>query len=325
MKAAYIEQTGSPEVITIGELPMPTISEDQVLVKVHYVTVNHIDCYIRSGKYKLDLPLPYIIGRDFCGEVVEVGAKVSQFKKGDRVWSNCQGIAGRQGTFAEFLALDENTVFHLPANVSPEKAVGIFHAAFTAILGLTREAQLQKGQSIYVHGAAGSIGAAVIQVAKAMGARVIASTHGAEKISYCQQLGADEVIDYKEMISRPIKAFAPKGVDIFWNTSRIHDFKTNIPLLALKGRYILMAGSGGEGVLPIGDLYTKDASIRGFTISNASLNEIQSCAQTINSLLQQDLLQTKIEKEISLQDTVQAHIMQETDGLWGKLIVKIND
>ena len=207
----------------------------------------------------------------------------------------------------QFLAVSPQTIFHLPPHVNPLEAVAVFHSSFTAILGLTREASIQAKDILYVHGAAGNIGAAVIQVGKAMGAQVIASTHGKEKTDYCYKLGADEVIDYKEDIKKPLKKFAPQGINIFWNTSRLHDFKISLPLLAPKGRYILMAGSGSEAILPIGALYTNDASIRGFTITNASLRETQQAAKEINALLEKGVLSAKVDTILSLNQTQQAH------------------
>ena len=323
MKAAYIEQVGSPDNILIGELPIPTISEKEILVKVTYTTVNHIDCYIRAGKYPRALPKPFIIGRDFCGEVAQVGKQVKNFKVGDKVWSNSQGINGHQGTFAEYLAVTEETLFHLPANVDPQEAITVFHSAFTALIGLEREAQLTRGDIIYVHGAAGNIGAAVVQIAKLHQARVIAGTSGQKKIDYCRQIGADDVIDYKQDIKSAINRIAPRGINVFWNTYRLHDFKLSLPLLADKGRYILMAGSGTEAVLPIGEVYTKDISIRGFTITNATLAEVQVTADKINQMLEKGLIKIKIEDVLPLKATGEAHRRMEAGNVWGKIIIKI--
>jgi NADPH2:quinone reductase len=323
VKAAYIEKVGAPDVIRIGVLPIPAISVSEVLVKISTTTVNHVDCYIRSGKYRQELPSPFIIGRDCCGEVVQVGSNVNEFKIGDRVWSNCLGIQGRQGTFAEYVAVPPEALFHLPENTDPLQAVALFHSAFTAILGLTREAELKPGDVLYVHGAAGNIGAALIQVAKSYGAHVIASTHGEEKAEYCRQLGADEVLDYREDLVQPLTRFAPQGINVFWNTSRHHDFKTSLSLLAKKGRYILMAGSGAEAVLPIGDLYTKDASIRGFAITNASLEETKQAAHKINDLLKKRLLSVKIDQIMPLEAAQQAHELMEQDAIWGKIVIDL--
>lgn len=323
MKAAVINEVGPVENILVSELPIPEIAANELLVNVICTTVNHVDCYIRSGLYPQTLPKPFILGRDFCGEVIQVGNDVKRFKEGDKVWSNCQGIHGRQGTFAEYLAVTEETAFPLPPNVKPQEAITVLHSGLTAILGLEREAQLTTDDVLYVHGAAGSIGAAVIQIAKSMGAYVIASTHGKEKTDYCNQLGADKVIDYNDDIATIIKTLAPQGVNVFWNTSRIHDFKITLPMLAKKGRYILMAGSGKEASLSVGELYTKDASIRGFAITNATSQEIHDVAPKINALLEQKILSGKIDKILALEQTKQAHALMESSEIWGKVIINL--
>ena len=107
MKAAFINQTGPPEVIQYGELPTPKVGRRQCLIKVGAVDVNPIDTYVRSGAIPMKMPFPYIMGRDLAGTVVEAGAGVKGFKVGDRVWATGQGTDGHQGTFAEFAAVDE--------------------------------------------------------------------------------------------------------------------------------------------------------------------------------------------------------------------------
>src|SRR5437763_799355 len=111
MKAAYIDRTGPPENIVYGELPAPRPGPAQCLIKVGAVALNPIDTYIRSGLIAMPLPAPFIVGCDFAGTVAEVGSTVTRFKRGDRVWGSSQGLFGRQGTFAEFAAVDENWIY----------------------------------------------------------------------------------------------------------------------------------------------------------------------------------------------------------------------
>ena len=111
MKAAYIEKVGPPENIHFGDLPKPKPSGSQVLVRVKAVSVNPIDTYIRSGMYAAELPKPFIVGCDLAGVVEAVGPDVVRLKVGDRVWGSNQGLLGRQGTFAEFAAVDERWLY----------------------------------------------------------------------------------------------------------------------------------------------------------------------------------------------------------------------
>ena len=117
MKAAYITQTGPPDVITYGDLPTPKPSRRQCLIKVGAVDVNPIDVYVRSGAIPAKLSFPFILGRDLAGTVVEAGASVKNFKAGDRVWATSQGSDGRPGTFAEFAAVDHRWLHPIPESL----------------------------------------------------------------------------------------------------------------------------------------------------------------------------------------------------------------
>ena len=114
MKAAYIEEPGAPDKIIYGDLPKPKPTESQVLVKVKAVAVNPVDTYVRAGLYATDLPKPFVIGCDLAGVVEAVGPAATKYKPGDRVWGSNQGLLGRQGTFAEFAAVDECWLYPTP-------------------------------------------------------------------------------------------------------------------------------------------------------------------------------------------------------------------
>jgi NADPH2:quinone reductase len=175
MKAAYIQQTGPPENIVYGELPVPKPGAAQCLVKVGAVSVNPVDTYIRSGLVQMPLPFPFVVGCDLAGVVAEVGSQVTRFEAGDRVWGSNQGLLGRQGTFAEFCAVDECWLYRTPDGVSHEQAAAVALVGITAHLGAVRTAGLRKGETIFVNGGSGGVGSMVVQMARAIGARVIAT------------------------------------------------------------------------------------------------------------------------------------------------------
>src|SRR5437667_5041661 len=191
MKAAFIEQTGPPENITFGDLPKPSPAGKQVLVKVAAVAVNPIDTYIRSGGVKLDLPRPFIVGCDLAGIVEAVGPQAKRLKPGTRVWGSNQGLLGRQGTFAEYAAVDEDWLYPTPQGVSDEQAAASALVGITAHLGLVRDAKLEKGETIFVNGGSGGVGSTVVQMSKVIGARVVTTAASDEKVELCRQLGAD--------------------------------------------------------------------------------------------------------------------------------------
>ncbi|HZT23958.1 MAG TPA: zinc-binding dehydrogenase, partial [Verrucomicrobiae bacterium] len=208
MKAAYINELGGPEKILYGDLPDPQPGPNQCLIKVGAVDVNPVDTYIRSGAVAAKISFPYILGRDLAGTVVATGAKVRRFKVGDRVWCIGQGWDGRPGTFAELAAVDEDWLNPIPDNVSDEEAVALSLVGITAHVGLGK-AQVKPGEILLVNGGSGGVGSCVLQMAKILGARVIATTGSEAKAAVCKRLGADNVIQYKtQNVAEEVKRFA---------------------------------------------------------------------------------------------------------------------
>lgn len=326
MKAAFIKKTGKADLIEYGEIPNPTINEDEVLVKVSAVAVNPVDTYIRSGKYTFDqpLPLPYIVGCDAVGTVAKVGKNITEFKVGQRVWTNRMGIHGRQGSFAEYISLEGNLLYPAPQHVEDLELVSVLHSAATACYGLIRAALLKASEIIFVNGGAGSVGSAIIQLAVARGARVIAATTGKEKIEWCKSLGAELVLDYTNNdFAKKIKGVAPNGVDVFWDTSKNPNFEVAVPLLAQRGRIVLMAGGEAHPTLPVGVFYNKECTLRGVSLLHAGQLEMKGCAEIINRCLEDGKLKSKIAEILPLSKAAEAHSLIESESnVWGKIVLK---
>ena len=168
MKAAYIDATGSPDQIIYGDLPTPEPGPGQVLVEVAAVSVNPIDTYIRAGAVAMPLKYPFVVGCDLAGKVVKLGPQTRRYKVGDRVWGTNQGLLGRQGTFAEFAAVDEQWLYPTPTGVSDEAAAATALVGITAHLGLVQYAGLESDEVLFVNGGAGGVGSVVVQMAKAL-------------------------------------------------------------------------------------------------------------------------------------------------------------
>jgi NADPH2:quinone reductase len=164
MKAALITETGPASVIQYRDMDTPEPGESKVLIKTAAVAVNPIDTYIRSGKVKADLPAEYVIGSDVAGTVEAVGKGATRFRIGDRVWGSNQGLAGRQGTFSEFVAVDECWLYATPHDVADEQVAAIALTGITAHLGLHLHAGLQSGEVVFVNGGTGGVGSAVVQL-----------------------------------------------------------------------------------------------------------------------------------------------------------------
>ena len=329
MKAAYINETGPPGNIIYGDLPAPVPTTSQCLIKVAAVAVNPVDTYIRSGLVQASLPFPFVLGCDLAGTVVEAGSKVTRFKPGDRVWGSNQGLLGRQGTFSEYAAVGEEWLYPTPTGVSDEQAAAISLVGITAHLGLVQNARLKKAEILFVNGGSGGVGSAVIQMAKIIGARVITTAGGEDKVAKCRKLGADLAIDYKgEDVDAAIRAFAQNGVNIWWETLREPNFDRAIGLLAQRGRMILMAGREARPQFPVGPFYVKCCTLHGFVMFLATPEEQRSAVLDINQWLVEGKLKANIDRVLPLSQAAEAHRLQEestigkTGALAGKIVLK---
>lgn len=329
MKAAYINKTGPPETILYDELPAPKPGPSQCLVKMAAVAVNPIDTYIRAGLVRMPLPLPFIVGCDLAGAVVEVGPGVTRFAPGSRVWGSNQGLLGRQGTFAEFCAVDEDWLYATPDGISDEQVAAIALVGITAHLGLVRDARLQKGETLFVNGGSGGVGSTVVQMAKAIGARVITTAGSDKKVELCRRLGADFVVNYKTAnVEAELKKIAPAGVNVWWETLREPNFDLAVGALAARGRMIVMAGRGARPPFPLGPFYVKGCSLHGFAMFMATPQEQRLCAADINRWLVEGKLKANIDRVLPLSQTAAAHRLQEestigkSGALSGKIVLK---
>ncbi|MFN4260208.1 MAG: NADPH:quinone reductase [Gemmataceae bacterium] len=327
MRAAYIEKTGEPEVIQVGDLPKPEPKAGEVLVRVKAAALNPIDTYIRAGTVPMPLPMPFIPGCDLAGVVEAVGPNVKRFQVGDRVWGSNQGLLGRQGTLAEYTAVAEDWLYPTPENVTDELAAASALVGITAHLGLFRCAQLKEGEIVFVNGGTGGVGSMVVQMAKAVGAKVIATVGSAEKQKLCSHWGTDLILNYKtDDIPAAIGKFTDnRGVNVWYETQREPDFLKTVPLLAKRGRMVIMAGRQAQPTFPVGPFYVKDLSLFGFAMFNASPDEQRHCAEDMNRWLGQGKLQVPIGKTFHLAEAAAAHrfLEENTLGKVGTLVGKV--
>ncbi|WP_144559812.1 NADP-dependent oxidoreductase [Bacillus thuringiensis] len=195
MKAMIIDKYGKAP-MRMTEVPTPEINEYEVLAEIHAASINPIDFKIRDGKVKMLLKyeMPLILGNDFSGVIVKVGAKVTRFKVGDAIYARPR--KNKIGTFAEYIAIHEDDIALKPKNLSFEEAASIPLVGLTSYQALHDIMHLQQGQKILIHAGSGGVGTFAIQLAKIMGATVTttASEAGADLV---KSLGADEMINYK--------------------------------------------------------------------------------------------------------------------------------
>ena len=330
MKAAVITETGGPEVIQIVQLPEPKPGPRQVLVRVRAAAVNPIDTYVRSGTVAMSLPQPFVVGCDLAGEVVSVGEDVDRLRPGMRVWGSNQGLLGRQGTFCEFVVVDECWLYPTPEKVTDVEAAASALVGITACLGLVDHGRLTAGETLFVNGGSGGVGQMVVQIAKRLGGHVIATAGTPEKRTLVEQLGADVVLDYHDTtLLEQVAAAAPGGVNIHWETRREPNFDQAVTMLSEGGRMIVMAGRDARPQLPLGPFYVKQCQLIGFVMFKASAQSQAAAAALLNRWME-DGLRAGIDRVLPLEATAEAHLLQESStvglsgGLTGKIVITID-
>jgi NADPH2:quinone reductase len=317
MKAAFFDHPGPPDVLRYGDLPTPDPQPGQVRVRVQAASVNPIDTYIRSGLVAMPQPRPTIVGADFAGVVESVGHGVTRFKPGDAVWGSNQGLNGRPGTFAEFCCPAEEWVYPLPNGVDPKAAAAVALVGITAHLGLFHRAKLAAGEWVFVNGGTGGVGACVVQMAKAVGAKVITTVGTEQKAATACGLGADVVIDYtRDDVPAAVRAATNgKGVDVWYETLPPTDLDRTVELTAPRGRIVLMAGRQARPAFPNGAFYPKGLSVVGFAMFTFSATEQAVAAKDIAQWLASGQLKPLIGAEFPLSQASNSHQLQEDNTL----------
>jgi 2-desacetyl-2-hydroxyethyl bacteriochlorophyllide A dehydrogenase len=320
-RAAYIDDIGPADAIRVGDLPVPRPGPTDVLVEVTAAAVNHVDTYIRGGRYPTPMPFPFIVGRDLTGTVASAGPGTG-FREGERVWCNSLGHGGRQGSCAEYCVVPADRLYRLPDGADAATAVAVFHPAATAFLALHGKTRVEPGDTILVGGAAGNVGSCAVQLAAEAGARVVATARTRDH-QRCRELGAAAVLDFDDPeLDRQILGFAPDGVDLFWDTSGTAELNAIMPLVRPGGRVLLTAGRGTQPPTPLWPFYTRDLSLVGFVVSRATTTELAHAARAINRRLAGPGLATRPAETFPLDETAAAHAAVEA-GTTGRVVIRI--
>ncbi|MFE6051882.1 NADP-dependent oxidoreductase [Kitasatospora sp. NPDC056446] len=252
MKAITYRSYGGPDVLEYGDVPEPKLGPDSVLVRVAAASVNPVDWKIQAGYLDgaMDVVFPVIPGWDVAGVVERVGVGVTEFTPGDEVIGYVREDMVRRGTFAEYVAAPVRTLARKPANLDFTQAAGLPLAGLTAYQALTRALELKPGETVLVHAAAGGVGSLAVQIAVALGARVI-GTAGDRNHDYLRGLGAEPVA-YGEGLADRVRALAPEGVDAALDLVGGEALQISPALLAEGGR---LASVADGAVLGLGGRY----------------------------------------------------------------------
>ncbi|WP_285032704.1 NADP-dependent oxidoreductase [Mycolicibacterium sp. lyk4-40-TYG-92] len=237
MKAFALARYGKKNGVAVVERAVPELRDDDVLIQIHATSVNPLDLKIRNGELKPLLPykLPIVLGNDLAGIVVKTGARVRRFTVGDAVYA--KPSQDRIGSFAEYLAVDENDVARIPKTVTMNEAAALPLVGLTAWQALVDKAHLRPGQKVLIHAGSGGLGTIAIQLAKHLGATV-ATTTSTKNVKWVKALGADVVIDYKT------QDFATElsGYDVVLDTQGGDTLEKSLQVVKPGGSVISVAG-----------------------------------------------------------------------------------
>jgi NADPH:quinone reductase-like Zn-dependent oxidoreductase len=237
MKALILKQYGKKDQLEFAEISKPTIKPNEILVQVHAVGLNPIDYTIPKGTFKpiIKLELPAVMGSDLAGVVVEVGNRVTRFKKGDAVFASVFDLGN--GSLAEFVAVPESVSAIKPANLDFVQAASIPMVALTSWQALKVRADIMPGQKVFIPAGSGGIGTFAIQLAKHLGAKV-GTTTSSGNVDLVKRLGADEVVDYKKQEFEDVL----KDYDVVLGTVRGNGIEKSLNILKSNSNVVSLIG-----------------------------------------------------------------------------------
>ncbi len=311
MRAAQIQNYGGPESITITDtVEKPSLKPGQILVEVHASALNPFDSKLRSGVYKEMIPLqfPFILGGDFSGVINEIGEGVTEYALGDEVFGTALGLTGGSGAFAEFATANTKNISKKPTNVSHVEAAALVLVGVSAIQAIEQHINLQPKQRILLHGGAGGIGSVAIQLAKSKGAYV-ATTVSLDSKSFVQQLGADEVIDYKNQKFEEL----------------LHDYDAVYDTVGgdTTDRSFAVLKRGGVIVSMLGKPNQERAKELGITAIGQMTNTNAEHLSRLKTLIETNVIKPQIDKTFPFFQVRESFTYLETGHPRGKVVLTV--
>ena len=320
MKAIQILKSGGPEVLSYVDLPKPTPKPNEVVVKIAAAGINFIDVYFREGRYPI--ALPFISGQEASGTVSDIGGEVKDFKPGDRV-----AYTGIVGAYAEYAAVPAPRLVHVPAGITDHQAAAAMLQGMTAQYLVTDTYPLKKGETALIHAAAGGVGLLLVQMAKNIGARTIATVGTEEKAKLAREAGADDVILYaqQDFEAETKRLTDGKGVHVIYDGVGQTTFEKDLNVLRPRGYLVLFGASSGP-VPPFdlvrlsqkGSLFITRPTLANYIAGN---DELQMRASAVLNMIGAGKLKLRIEHLYPLKEAQQAHRDLEGRRTTGKLLL----
>jgi putative PIG3 family NAD(P)H quinone oxidoreductase len=323
VKAITIPRPGAPEVLTWATVPDPVPADGEVLVEVTASAVNRADLMQREGHYPPPPGAPPYPGLECSGRVAALGAGVTGWQVGDEV---CALLAG--GGYAEKVAVPAGQLLPKPANVTLRDAAALPEVACTVWSNIGELAHLRKGETFLVHGGASGIGTHAIQIAKALGARVLCTAGSAEKLQRCRELGADVAINYtsEDFVARAQEE--ARGADVILDTIGAKYLARNIEALAFNGRLAIIGMQGGtRAELDIGSLMRKRGMIISTSLRARPVPEKAAIVAAVRELVwpmvEAGTVRPVVDRVIPMRDAATAHRIVEAGEHVGKVVLAV--
>lgn len=321
MQAIQVSKTGGPEVLSLVDLPAPKPKADEALVNIKAAGINFIDVYVREGRYPT--PVPFVCGQEGAGVVTEVGNEVTTIKPGDRV-----AYTSVLGSYAEYAAVPASRLVKIPDELDFEQAAAAMLQGMTAHYLLHSSYPLKKDETALIHAAAGGVGLLLVQMAKKIGARVIATAGTQEKAQLARDAGADECIVYTEadFETETRRLTDGAGVHVVYDGVGKATFDKDLNVLRPRGYLVLFGGSSGA-VPPFdliklsqkGSLFITRPTLAHYS---ATREELEWRANDVLQSIARGELKLRIHKVYPLAEAEQAHRDLEGRKTTGKLLLK---
>ena len=317
MKAIRVHQFGEPDVLKLEEVPDPKPGAGQVLVRVKAAGVNPVETYIRAGRYG-NRQFPFTPGADAGGTVEAVGEGVTKFRAGQRVYT----AGSLTGTYAQLALANESQVHPLPEKISFAQGAALGVPYATACYALFLRAGAKPGETVLVHGASGGVGTAAVQLARAAGLTVIGTGGTDNGRKLVAEQGAHHVLDHRanDYLRQVMDLTGNRGVDLILEMLANVNLAKDLGVLARFGR-VVVVGSRGRIDIDPRDTMSRNASILGMTLMNATEAELKQIHSALIAGLENGTLRPIIGKEIPLAEAARAHREVLEPGSYGKIVL----
>jgi NADPH:quinone reductase-like Zn-dependent oxidoreductase len=332
MKVFSISKYSKTEKLQLADFPLPNIKENEVLVEIHAAGINQLDTKLKSGEFKMLLPyqLPLVLGHDVAGIITKVGSHVKRFKIGDEVFARVSDF--KIGTFAEFIAINENDLALKPKNISMVEAASVPLVALTVWQAFIEKADLKKGHKVFIQAGSGGVGTIAIQLAKYLGATVATSTSTAN-FELVRSLGADVVIDYKTQDFETVL----KDYDLILHSQDAKTLEKSLRILKPGGKVISIVGppdmvfakEGGLSWLMKTAIFFLSNKVRkharklnvdySFLFMKANGKQLSE----IGKLIEAGVIRAVVDKVFPFEQTNEALTYVESGRAKGKVVLKI--